>query len=72
MDAKLLSNLEPSPAQVFREAHDLDGASTDDIKLFLKALKEIQGSDNQPLVSRDGLDFLTNILWDMTWKVRPT
>ena len=72
VDAKLLSNLEPSPAQVFREAHDLDGASTDDIKLFLKALKEIQGSDNQPLVSRDGLDFLTNILWDMTWKVRPT
>lgn len=71
VDATLLGNLEPSPTQVFREAHDLDGASTDDIKLFLQALKEIKGADDQPLVTRDGLDFLTNILWDMTWKVRP-
>lgn len=70
VDAELLYNLEPSPAQVFREAHELDGASTDDIKLFLKALKEITGPDNEPLVTRDGLNLLTNVLWDMTWKVR--
>lgn len=75
MDVLLQSGygkLDPSPAQVFRKAHYLDGASTDDVKLFLKAFKEIRGSDNKPLVPRDGLDFLANILWDMTWKVRPT
>lgn len=70
VDAQLLHNLEPSPAQVFREARELDGASTDDIKLFLKALKEIRGPDNQPLVTHDGLDVLTNVLWDIAWKVR--
>ena len=72
VDARQLSNLEPSPAQVFREARYLDGASTDDVKLFLKALKEVRGSDNKPLVTPDGLDFLQNIVWDMTWKARPT
>ena len=57
---------------MFREARYLDGASTDDVKLFLKALKEVRGSDNKPLVTPDGLDFLQNIVWDMTWKARPT
>jgi hypothetical protein len=71
VDAQLLSSIIPSPAQVFREAYELDGASTDDIKIFLKALKEIKGSDNEPLVTRDGLGMLTNVLFTLDF-VRST
>jgi hypothetical protein len=70
VDTALLQRLDPSPAEVFREAQEADGASIEDIKSFLRSLKQLRDGSGL-LMTRDGLDSLTNVIWEICWKVCP-
>lgn len=63
----LLSRLDP--AAVFRDAIQGEHASSDDIRLFLRDLKNAKVG-GRPLVTHDGLATLATAMWQVCWKVR--
>lgn len=68
-----LSELSPSPEEVFRCAVEFEGATRADLNHFLHLLKSnVPGARKRcrgPLVSREGLALLVQAVWQTTWQV---
>lgn len=70
VDEKLLSELRPTPLDAFQRALDNDGATEPDVNAFLESLKALKFG-NESLLTRDGLVSLANVVWQLTFAVRP-
>jgi hypothetical protein len=70
VDEKLLSSLVPAPYDVLQRALDTDGAKESDISTFIKSLKALKVGDVS-LLTNDGLLYLANLVWKLSFEVRP-
>jgi hypothetical protein len=70
VDEELLSSLTPAPYDVLQRALDTDGAKESDIHNFIKSLKSVK-VDDADLLTKDGLLYLVNLVWKLSFEVRP-
>jgi hypothetical protein len=68
MNAQQLAEMDPTLAVVFRDAHELEGASRHDLRAWLRDFKE-QNCGSKEVLSRDGLRHLANAVWRFNYEV---
>lgn len=68
MDSEELAEMDPTLAVVFRDAHELEGASRHDLRAWLRDFKE-QNCGDKEVLSRDGLRHLANAVWRFNYEV---
>lgn len=69
INEELLSSLKPTPYDAFQRALEKEGAKEPDIQQFLHSLKALKYGRSS-LLTKDGLIFLSNTIWQLHFEVR--